>query len=171
MSFARLAHVAFQVRDLDTALAFYRDGLGLPERFRIPFSELIAWKAASPGGVTDPAETLALIHARGDEPWLVYLEIAPLQYLELFPALRPEALGDPLAADSHAHLCLQVDDAAAAHAELAARGIAADGPPAAGPDHSLQFWLTDPDGNRIEVMQYRDRSYQLVPPVRPAAGR
>ncbi len=32
-----------------------------------------------------------------------------------------------------------------------------------GLDGSFQAWLADPDGNRIELMEYTHRSAQLVP--------
>ncbi len=31
-----------------------------------------------------------------------------------------------------------------------------------GSDHTYQFWVTDPDGNRIEIQQYTDRSAQIT---------
>lgn len=163
MTFTRFAHVAFQVRDLDRALSFYRDGLGLREHFRITFRELRELKraAAEPGSPHGDSEAvLTYIDEHLDDPWLLYLEIAPLQFLELFPAIDPAQLGDPLGNDSHAHFCLQVDDIDAAAAEAARRGLD-PGPVSWGPDHSAQFWLTDPDGHRIELMQYSDISLQV----------
>jgi catechol 2,3-dioxygenase-like lactoylglutathione lyase family enzyme len=165
MKFSKLGHVAFQVRDLERSLAFYRDGLGLREHFRVSFAELLAWKdeeARAGRAQQDHEESLALLRARPDDPWLVYLEVAPLQYLELFPALRPETVGDLLSADSHVHFCLEVEDAEAALADLRDRGIDADGPIVTGPDFSKQFWLTDPDGHRLELMEYSARSFQRV---------
>jgi len=33
-----------------------------------------------------------------------------------------------------------------------------DGEPAKGIDNNYQYWITDPDGNRIELMQIMDAS-------------
>jgi lactoylglutathione lyase len=53
------------------------------------------------------------------------------------------------------HLVIQVDSMAATLAELAARGIDAEAPTS--PDGSDDFrttWIVDPDGNRIELVQW-----------------
>jgi lactoylglutathione lyase len=60
------------------------------------------------------------------------------------------------------HLVIQVDSMDATLAELAARGIEAETPTS--PDGSDDFrttWIVDPDGNRIELVQW---------PVGHAAG-
>jgi len=51
------------------------------------------------------------------------------------------------------HLVIQTDDLDATIADLAARGVAAEPPTA--PDAGLRTsWLTDPDGYRIELVQW-----------------
>jgi lactoylglutathione lyase len=53
------------------------------------------------------------------------------------------------------HFVIQVDSMDAALAELAARGIDAEAPTS--PDGSPDFqttWIADPDGNRIELVQW-----------------
>jgi lactoylglutathione lyase len=57
------------------------------------------------------------------------------------------------------HLVVQVDDLGATIAGLAARGIAAEPPAEPGPGMRTS-WLTDPDGYRIELVQW--------PPGHPA---
>ncbi|MEO3884707.1 VOC family protein [Nonomuraea sp. B5E05] len=57
------------------------------------------------------------------------------------------------------HLVVQVDDLEATIAELAARGVTA-GPPAEPGPGIRTSWLTDPDGHRIELVQW--------PPGHPA---
>ncbi len=57
------------------------------------------------------------------------------------------------------HLVVQVDDLDAAIAELAGKGIAAEPPEEPGPGLRTS-WLTDPDGYRIELVQW--------PPGHPA---
>src|SRR5262245_19624458 len=57
------------------------------------------------------------------------------------------------------HLVIQVDDLDVTIADLATRGVTAEPPTAAGPDLRTS-WLTDPDGYRIELVQW--------PPGHPA---
>ncbi|MEW2526631.1 VOC family protein [Streptomyces sp. NPDC047071] len=50
-------------------------------------------------------------------------------------------------------LWLQVADAAAAHAELAARGVEILRPPVKEPWGLVEMWIADPDGVRIAVVE------------------
>jgi hypothetical protein len=61
-----------------------------------------------------------------------------------------------------AHLCLEVTGLADFRETLLARGVSV-GPLRSGMDHSVQAGLTDPDGNRIELMEYTHRSAQPAP--------
>ncbi|MEU4826451.1 VOC family protein [Actinomadura sp. NPDC023710] len=51
------------------------------------------------------------------------------------------------------HLVVQVDDLKAAIADLAANGVTAEPPAEPGPGVRTS-WLTDPDGYRIELVQW-----------------
>lgn len=51
------------------------------------------------------------------------------------------------------HLVVQVDDLEAAIADLAAKGVTAEPPAEPGPGLRTS-WLTDPDGYRIELVQW-----------------
>jgi lactoylglutathione lyase len=125
-----LAHTAFGANDLDASLAFY-EKLGLKESFR-------------------------LNHADGSL-MLVYLHIAGDRFLELFPG-GPEP--DPARLQSFKHICLATDDIHVTVEHLRAQGIAIDREPKLGLDNNLQAWITDPDGNAIELMQLSDDSPQ-----------
>ena len=57
------------------------------------------------------------------------------------------------------HICLEVPDLEAAVAELRAKGVEASAP-YLGSDNSWQSWITDPDGNRIELHCYTKDSLQ-----------
>ncbi|MFG2891419.1 VOC family protein [Streptomyces sp. NPDC048248] len=50
-------------------------------------------------------------------------------------------------------LWLQVADAAAAHEELAARGVEVLRPPVQEPWGLIEMWIADPDGHRIVLTQ------------------
>lgn len=129
-----LSHVAVRVTDLERAIAFYCDGLGLKEKFRLNGSD---------GGVM-----------------LAYIQVAPGQFLELFPGGVGGYADDSAAGP--VHLCLEVDDIQASYREITGRGIASlHGEPVLGADGSWQFWVKDPDETRIEFHQFTDESLQL----------
>lgn len=128
-----LTHAAVQVTDLERSLDFYTRVLGLPEQFR-------------------------LTNEQG-QPWLVYIKVADMQFIELFPTAkgpyaRPEGSGV-------VHICLQVDDIHETYREMTARGLVARGEPILAADQSWQFWTSDPDGNPIEFHQFTPESRQL----------
>jgi len=45
--------------------------------------------------------------------------------------------------------------------ELMAAGIAIDSDILKGPSETYQLWIQDPDGNKIEIMQYTENSLQV----------
>lgn len=125
-----LAHTAFAVHDIDGALAFYAK-LGLTESFRLNYDD--------------------------GRLMLVYLHISGDRFLELFPN-GPE----PVKGRTHSfrHICLQTDDLLAQVESLRSQGVTIDREPTRGLDHNLQAWISDPDGNAIELMQISDESPQ-----------
>lgn len=135
-----IGHAAYSVSDLDAALDFYCAKLGLPEAFR-------------------------LFHDDGT-PWIIYLLVGQGGFVELFPGGK---LGAGNIDGSYRHLCLAVDDMTATLAELRARGMELTGEANVGKDGNTQFWLTDPDGNRIELMQIAPDSLQAQA-IRRAQG-
>ena len=92
----------------------------------------------------------------------VYIEIADGQFIELFPAQEDQTedvgwnqrLG-------YSHFSLTVDDIFETKKELEEKGLIPDTQPSKGPSETWQMWFHDPDGNRFEIMQYTEDSYQL----------
>ncbi len=127
-----LGHVAFRITDLDKALDFYCKTLGFREAFRLD-------REGEPS------------------PWIVYIQVAPNQFIELFPGAQGE---NPPRGRSvgYNHFCLVVDDIHATLRELAQRGLTITGEPQQGVDHNWQYWINDPDGNAIELMQIVEQS-------------
>ena len=137
----RLAHLGLYTNDLERLVAFYRDALGLSVKFRF---------AAADGAIFG-----AYVGA-GDSTFIEFFD----QYLA-----AQQWGGDlaPLTAGNrYGHLCLEVTGLADFRAVLLKRGVSV-GEIRTGMDHSLQAWLADPDGNRIELMEYTHRSAQLAP--------
>lgn len=118
-----IAHAAYTVSDMDKAMAFYVDGLGLKKAFSLADDQ--------------------------GRPWIEYLKVCDGQFIELFYAGEDFCARN----GSYSHLCLEVDDCATTAAELEGRGVKIVVPPQQGKDRNWQCWVADPDGNRIEIMQ------------------
>lgn len=137
----RLAHLCFLTNDLDRLVAFYRDALGLPVKFRFH---------AADGSV------FGAYVAAGDSTFVEFFD-------QRLTARQWSVDPAPIVAGSrYQHMCLEVSGLAAFRETLSARGVSV-GEIRGGLDGSLQAWLSDPDGNRIELMEYTHRSAQLAP--------
>ncbi|CAM2864028.1 VOC family protein [Paenibacillus sediminis] len=129
-----IGHVAFDVSDMDKSLHFYCDVLGFTKAFEIENDE--------------------------GQPWIVYIRVAGLQFIELFyggqhkPDLPPHSIG-------FSHLCLEVEDIKQLAEHMHKHGIPLDSGPSRGKDDNWQCWVKDPDGNRIEFMQLSPNSPQM----------
>lgn len=131
----RIAHVAYRVTDMEKAIRFYCDGLGLQQKFSLK----------------DPE----------GKPWIEYLEIVPLQFLELFyDSKNQKAQEKDPDCPGYLHLSLETDNLKELREELISRGIQPDGEIKMQNDHTWQMWVTDSDGNRIEFMEYTEESLQ-----------
>ncbi len=132
-----LGHVGMDISDLKPALHFYIDQLGLKEAFRL----------TRPDGAV----------------WLIYLRVADTNtFIELFPGKKPSA-----ATTSSFHVGLFVRDLQATLHALKERGYplpedAFQKAAKVQADNSLLYFVTDPDGNRIELSQLRPDSLQVT---------
>jgi lactoylglutathione lyase len=122
----RTLHFGLRVADLDRSLAFYT---------------AIGYKVVGtvPG---TPMGHLTMLKLPGDEFVTVELVHDPTQ-------------GEAALGTSLSHFVIKVESMDATISELAARGIGAEAP--VSPDGSGEFrttWVTDPDGNRIELVQW-----------------
>ncbi len=123
-------HTMVRVADLEAALVFYRDGLGLQEVRRIdnPAGRFTLVFLAAPGDATRAAS-----------------EASPL--VELTHNWDPEAYGG---GRNFGHLAYEVDDIYAACARLSASGVTINRPPR---DGRMAF-VRSPDGISIELLQH-----------------
>ena len=85
----------------------------------------------------------------------IYLHAGGRGFLELFVG----KLDQRAAGQAYQHLCLEVDDLPATVAAIRLAGVEVS-EPKTGSDRSVQAWLSDPDGNRIELHQYTPQSKQ-----------
>lgn len=82
---------------------------------------------------------------------LTYFKINDEQFIEIFPGLAPNQ-------DVRlTHVALRTSDIRKLHATLAARGLA-PGKISTGRDGNLNFSVKDPDGMRLEFVEYRPGS-------------
>ena len=129
-----LGHIAITASDIDRSLDFYCNILGLPEAFRVNNDD---------GGL-----------------WMVYLKTGPDDFIEIFTGGDPPPEA-PRNAAGIKHICLWVDDIDATLKDLADRGLDVD-PDAvrSGRSGCRQYFIADPDGVRIELMQLMPNSLQ-----------
>jgi lactoylglutathione lyase len=123
----RTLHLGLRVADVERSLAFY-GALG--------YEVVGSVRATSLGDLT-----------------MIKLADDPFVPIELVSGSSASTSGGD---DRLSHLVVQVDSMDTVLAELAAAGIRPDGPPGS-PDGSGEFrtaWITDPDGNRIELVQW-----------------
>lgn len=130
-----IAHVAFNVKDMDKTIAFYENTLGFKKAFDIQRPE-------------------------NGEPWIVYVYGGGGQFIELFYggtkeiSYKDENIG-------FFHICVAVDDIQEAWKKVLETGAPQDDPPKQGADFNWQCWTHDPDGNKIELMQISKDSPQM----------
>ena len=152
---------AFQVKDPVNMELFYCRGLGLKKVLTLTWGDLA--RAMRRAGQGDE-QTLRTLEARGDRPWIDYIQAGPRQFIELFhtdgQTLREER--DLRGTYGYQHICLETGDINSAYEAVLANGLTPDTPISKGADGAYQFWLVDPDGNRLELMEYAPGTKQLM---------
>ena len=129
-----IAHNAVTVQDMEKSVKFYTEALGFRKAFELP-------------------------HYETGEPWIVYLNICPGQFLELFYGGAVEnPWNDRLIGFNH--FCFEVDDIFASAQQVKDAGYALTSEPRRGSDGNWQAWVTDPNGIRIELMKIEPESPQ-----------
>ena len=123
-----LIGTGLRTNDLDAAIRFWRDGLGLAEITRVEAGELI--EVIMGFGPTLAPPMLMLLARKDGVPE------------ELVPA-----------ATRKDKLVLSVSDAEAARTRLAAAGYAPGDIHVHEPSGTHLFWVSDPDGHRLEITQ------------------
>lgn len=137
MNIKCIAHAAYKITDMEKSLKFYCEGLGFKKKFELQDEQ--------------------------GRPWIQYLEIVPEQFIELFYDY------DVLAAEKkdnnhigYLHLSIEVTDLIKFKKDSEDNGITFDGEIGMESDNTYQLWVTDPDGNRIEFMEYTKASLQIA---------
>lgn len=154
--FTSLMHIAFFTDHMEEMLDFYTRILG--GRVKV----LTRYKAYLNSDNRPAMQAIA--RQDPERIFSAYLELAPGQFVELFPGLegqqRSNAPWNSQLGYSHFGLvCLVIEKTMA---ELADRGLQPDSPLSKGPSGTYQAWYHDPDGNKFEIMQYTPTSFQVV---------
>ena len=135
----QLAHLNFVTNDLSRIIDFYVNKLGMHIKF-------------------------TLTNERG-EPFGYYFGCGNTTFLEFFDQkMAAEVWGGTVAeligGTRYKHFCLEVTGLDAYCDTLKANGVEVSNI-STGMDNSRQAWVTDPDGNAIELMEYGPGSLQL----------
>jgi catechol 2,3-dioxygenase-like lactoylglutathione lyase family enzyme len=91
---------------------------------------------------------------------LTYFKVSERQYIEIFPGLPPDK------DDRLMHIAFETTDLESLRLYLLSKGVKAPEKVNQGRDGNLNFTVSDPDGHRVEFVQYRDGSLH-----RKAKGR
>ncbi len=91
---------------------------------------------------------------------LTYFKVNERQYIEIFPGLPPDR------DDRLMHIAFETTDLEALRVYLLAKGVKAPDKVNQGRDGNVNFTVTDPDGHRVEFVEYRQGSLH-----RSAKGR
>jgi lactoylglutathione lyase len=131
-----IGHFAITCKDIDTSLDFYTRILGLPEAF----------------GMNNDDGSL----------WMVYVKTGGDDFIELFTN-GGDPVETPRNASGFKHLCLWVDDIETTVREIKSRGLDVDPDGIkTGRSKCKQYFIADPDGVRIELMQLMPESKQAA---------
>ena len=120
----RTLHFGLRVADLDRSIAFYK-AVGYEVAGTVPET---------------PLGVLTMLKLPGDE--FVTIELV----------YDPQGRSSP--GTGLSHFVIQVESMEAAIAELSARGVQAEAPDSHGSHDFFTSWIADPDGNRIELVQW-----------------
>ena len=121
----RFGHVAFRVSDVESSVRWYSDAFG--------------------------AKKIYHAQAQGDRPELMFLEFATGQCVELFPGGK-NMLPSPPDPVGYIHFCLVLNNLEQALEHLAKMNIKPERKFIGRAKQRIAF-ISDPDGNSIELME------------------
>lgn len=135
----QLAHLNFVTNDLSRIIDFYVNKLGLQVKFTLDNKQ--------------------------GQPFGYYFECGNSTFLEFFDqAMATEVWGGDVvelnSGTRYKHFCLEVTGLDEFCQELKNKNVEVSDI-SMGLDNSRQAWVTDPDGNQIELMEYGHSSLQL----------
>jgi catechol 2,3-dioxygenase-like lactoylglutathione lyase family enzyme len=135
----QLAHLNFVTNDLASIIDFYVNKLGMQVKFTLDNQQ--------------------------GQPFGYYFGCGNTTFLEFFDQKMAAAVWGGTMEEltngtRYKHFCLEVTGLDQYCEMLKNKGVSVS-PISMGMDHSRQAWVTDPDGNAIELMEYGASSLQL----------
>lgn len=135
-----LAHLNFVTNDLPKIIDFYVNKLGMKVKFTLDNKE--------------------------GQPFGYYFECGNTTFIEFFDqTMAAKVWGgkvDELTiGNRYRHFCLEVTGLDEFCRDLKTKGVDVS-EITMGMDHARQAWISDPDGNQIELMEYGHTSLQLI---------
>ncbi len=160
-----ISHIAFNVTDMERTLHFYHDILGFPFLCKKTYASALPTlqnqlQQLNPDMQAPIRNMIAEFEAKADEPWFIYLKVAKGQCLELFYADQKNPCS-PIPV-GYQHLSLETDNIEEIKSLLLQNNVTLDTDIYIGPDNTKTMWISDPDGNKIEFMEYTPDSLQLL---------
>ncbi len=154
--FKTIMHVSFFTDRMEEMLEFYTKKLGLELKVVVRYKSYL--------GREDRPAYQEIAKTEPEKIFNAYIEIAPGQFIELFPKNHGQVERNvPWNSElGYSHFGLICEDIYKTREELEARGIVFDTGISKGPSETYQMWTHDPDGNMFEIMQYTDKSFQVV---------
>lgn len=154
MKFTSLMHVAFFTNQMEAMVDFYVNKLGGQKKVEVTYGVYL--------DRDDRPQLQKIAQQTPDVIFNIYIELAPGQFIELFPAEKNQQPHTDFNAHvDYSHFALLTDDIFKTKEELLAVGLDLDSDISKGPSETYQMWLHDPDGNRFEIMQYTENSLQV----------
>ncbi|MCR4674595.1 MAG: VOC family protein, partial [Lachnospiraceae bacterium] len=162
-----ISHVGFNVKDLEESIRFYCDILGCKEKFTLTYGDMaedIKRESASLG--KDAPFYANILGKNPDRKWSVYVQLPGCQsFIELFDQMGVKKRKAATNMDmGFTHFSLEVNDIYAYRDRIILNGGRKyiDTDIKLGLDNTLQMWMRDPDDNLFEIMEYTEKSYQVV---------
>ena len=159
-------HLGFNCKDLEKSMWWYETFLGCKEKFTLYWGDLLP-KDEEMRSRMDP-ERIAYLESIKDDKWIVYMEVmdCPGTFIELFnePTAHIPHLPDQAVDLNYTHYAHTVDDVEAFCQSVLEKG----GEeyiwltPRLNIDRTKAMWLMDPDGNKMEFIEYNEYSMELI---------
>lgn len=155
MKFNSIMHVSFYTNRWDEMIDFYVNKLGLKQKVIVRYKEYLH--------ADDRPQLQKLAKENPEGIFYTYIEIAEGQFIELFPGNANQLPHRKWNEDiGYSHFALMVDDIFETSKQLQQVGITPDTNISKGPSGTYQQWFSDPDGNKFELMQYTETSFQII---------
>lgn len=162
-NFSRITHCTFTTKDYDRMQKFYGETLGLKKLFKIDYDERTINNFRAKGYCGD---------MKVGEEWLSYYKVVEKEFIELFSV--PYCGENDTSDQGFHHVCLLVEDVREAARDLREKGVELLKGPAftrcprpeaySGKDLTddgfKSFFIQDPEGNNIEIMQDSESEFR-----------